>query len=103
MFVFFDGAIASAVVLFVALVLGAYAERHPDWWVFSNDYAAMALAVGIACALVVGGVMSGIAGAEHQLSLFAWIGGYAAIQAIAELMFRLVRPLLFRRERLAVT
>lgn len=103
MFVFFDGAIASAVVLFVALVLGAYAERRPDWWVFSNDYAAMAAAVIIACALVVGGVMSGIAAAQHQLSLLAWMGGYAAIQAVAVLAFRIVRPLLFRQRRLAVT
>jgi len=38
-----------------------------------------------------------------MLSLFAWTGGYAAIQAVAALGFRTIRSLLFRRERLAVT
>lgn len=91
MFVYLDGVIATALSLFVALLLGLYAQLHQDWWVFKNDAPAMTIAIVLTTGLVLGVITAGIACSEHGLPFLPYMALFAAFQAGTVLVYKVVR------------
>lgn len=88
---FLDGAIVSAVSLFVALVLSIYADAHPEWFIFENEATAVTIAVTLTATLVVGCVAAISACAENGLALLPWTALFVAVQAAAVAAYRIVK------------
>lgn len=80
MLVYFDGVAVTTVSLIVALVLGGYADAHPQWPIFRNEASSMLIAVVLTEGLVIGCVTSWIACAEHGLPALPWMALFFAIQ-----------------------
>lgn len=96
MLAFFDGAAVTAMSLFIGLVLGIYAETHPDWRIFASEASAVAISVVLATTAIIGTAAAILACTEQGHRLLPWMVLFAAIQAATVAIYRVVRRMILR-------